>query len=116
MPTMTATLNTLREAGFKLPHEQGLFHHPLLSPNGSPVDPREFGFTYAHTGGGCEALEMVLGSFLIMITCEDGCTIPDPEEWQQALIGVYRNDDDRDEVALLTGQEWLQLLAAVEQV
>lgn len=112
MQNMKELLVSIRASGFKLPHEQGLFAHPLLDANGAPIDPREHGFNVAHTGGGCEALELELGEFLIMITCDGGSSIPDQDEWAESLIGIYLINDDRDEVALLTGLEWQELVIA----
>ena len=110
MQTKTDALKALRVAGFKFPHELGLFHHPLLDDSGRAINPCDLGFDVAYTGGGCQALQLVVGDFLIMLTGEDGCHIPELEDWAENLIGVYHNSDEREEVALLTGLEWQELM------
>lgn len=107
-------LNALRCEGFKLAMEQGQFKHPLLDEAGQPVDPRKHGFSDTHTGGGCEALVLVLGDFKLMITCDGGDTIPTPADWATSLIGVYHISGDSEEIALLTGLEWQEMINALQ--
>lgn len=113
LTTPTAILGALRTAGFSLPHLQGLFRHPLLNAEGSPVDPQVHGFEVIWTGGGCEALQRPVGGFLIALTSDDGCNLPEPHEWREALIGVYRAGEEED-VVCVTGQTWLELVDFVD--
>lgn len=110
------TLDCLREAGFTFPHELGLFRHPMLTADGQPIDPQAHGFAIRETGGGCEALELHIGEFVMVVTHDDGCYVPEPHEWSDALIGIYRADRSVEviEVALVTGQQWLKLVEEAE--
>lgn len=114
MPTSPSSiLATLHEAGFTLPHLQGLFRHPMLSEDGTPIDPIAYGFEVAFTGGGCEAFHRSVGDFLMVLTSEDGCYLPEPHEWRDALIGVYRHGEDED-IVCVSGQAWLALVDYVD--
>ncbi|HBO6962796.1 TPA: hypothetical protein L4936_001544 [Pseudomonas aeruginosa] len=110
MQTTTNALQALIAAGFKFPHELGLFQHPMLTADGHNVDPRELGFTVYPTGGGCDALVLQVGEFTIMLTDDDGRFCPEAHEWPQSQIGIYQGDD-RDEVAVLSGLQWLELVS-----
>ncbi|MDU4254591.1 hypothetical protein [Pseudomonas sp.] len=115
MTAIKLALATLRAVGFTLPHLQGLFRHPLLDAEGAPVDPTVHGFSHMDTGGGCEALVLQLGQFSILLTGDDGASIPEPSEWADALIGVYRDfDEEREEVALFNGLQWLEMAVGVD--
>lgn len=112
MQTTVEATQALKDSGFKFPHELGLFRHPMLNDEGNTVDPVTLGFTIIGTGGGCEALELAVGEFHIWITADDGCTTPAESEWAESLIGIYRADD-REEVAMLTGLQWLEMMGSL---
>lgn len=112
MQTGLTPLTTLRAAGFTFPHELGLFRHPLLSDDGLPADAQTRGFTLVETGGGCEALELQAGEFVMVLTSEDGCYAPESHEWSEALIGVY--NANRDELIVVSGKQWLELVQWAE--
>lgn len=112
MTSTTNAIQTLKDAGFVFPHELGLFRHPMLTEDGSTIDPREQGFNLIGTGGGCEALEITVGDFVLMLTGEDGCSVPAESEWAQAFIGVYQAAGD-EEIAMLTGVQWLEVVSAM---
>ncbi|MGG2621682.1 hypothetical protein [Pseudomonas aeruginosa] len=112
MQTTVEATQALKNSGFKFPHESGLFRHPLLNGEGNTVDPLALGFNIIGTGGGCEALELAVGEFLIWITADDGCSTPAEAEWADSLIGIYRAED-REEVAMLTGLQWLEMVGSL---
>lgn len=102
----------LKDAGFQFPHELGLFSHPFLDDAGDTIDPVTLGFEPVHTGGGCMAHELVVGDYVLCLTSEDGCSLPEEPYWYENLIGVLRAGD-REEIAVLTGLEWLEVVAAM---
>lgn len=112
MHTTTEAIQSLQAAGFKFPHELGLFRHPLLADDGSFIDPRTLGFEEVTTGGGCAALQLMVGEFRILLTSDDGCSVPDEDEWAEALIGVDVSED-RDEVTTVTGLQWLEMVCSL---
>lgn len=108
------SLAALRSAGFVFPLEKGLFRHPLRSNDGAQIDPRVNGFELITTGGGCEAFELNFGKFRILLTDENG-QLP-IRDWEQALIGVYPMAyEDGEDVATVTGKEWMEMLTVFEQ-
>ena len=88
--------------------------NPYLSECGRfAVDPSYYGFYIQHTGGGCMALQKDLppvgegpeNERLILITEDDGSSIPDANSLpENILIGLYCNDHS-DHLALNTLQE-----------
>ncbi|WP_219096211.1 hypothetical protein [Pseudomonas sp. UMAB-40] len=104
MPTPTQTLNALRTAGFT-----ASLSHPLVAEDGGRIDPCAIGFVAVHTGGGCMALRRQSGEFYMLITSEDGSAVPDLQEWEDNLIGVYRESDD-EEIACVTALEWQEVI------
>lgn len=99
-------LTELQAAGFNIPTS-----HPLLSADGSPKDSVTEGFQLVHTGGGCMAMRRDFGSHYMLLTSDDGSDVPDMEDWQSSLIGVYRESDD-EPLACVTAQEWQQVITA----
>lgn len=81
-------------------HEGVEIRNPYLSPGGRfEVDPvLAYGFKEVWTGGDCKALDLALpdGSVL-RLTDEDGLRIPEPGEWEGAIIG--RLSSDHEEIA-----------------
>lgn len=112
MQTTVEVAQALKDSGFNFPHELGLFLHPMLNDKGDTVDPLSLGFTIIGTGGGCEALELTVGEFVILITSDDGCSIPDEAEWVDSLIGIYRSVY-QEELAMFTGLQWLEMVCAL---
>lgn len=78
-------------------HEGVEIRNPYLSPCGRfEVDPvLVYGFEEVWTGGDCKALDLVLpdGSVL-RLTNEDGLSIPEPGEWESAIIGRLNGDHE----------------------
>lgn len=112
MNFIPAAAQALKELGFQFPHELNLFAHPLLDAEGNTVDPRTLGFDVVHTGGGCMALELKIGEFVVCLTSEDGCSLPEEVDWAENLIGVLQGDD-REEVGMFTGLDWLEVVSAM---
>lgn len=112
MLNLPDTVRPLKDVGFQFPHELGLFSHPFLDDAGNTIDPTALGFVPVHTGGGCMALELVVGDYVLCLTSEDGCSLPEEPYWYENLIGVLRASD-REEVAVLTGLQWLEAVAAM---
>lgn len=112
MQTTVEAIQALKDSGFNFPHELGLFGHPMLNDEGNTVDPITIGFSIIHTGGGCEALELSVGDFVILVTSDDGCSVPAEAEWADSLIGIYRAED-REEVAMFTGLQWLEMVSSL---
>lgn len=69
------------------------------------------GFEVVHTGGGCKALRRDANGFYTLLTSECGSDVPDEEDWEENLIGVYRDADD-EEVLCLTARELLEMVNA----
>lgn len=81
-------------------HEGDEIRNPYLSPCGRyEVDPvAAYGFEEVWTGGNCRALDLILPDGCVLrLTNEDGLCIPDPDEWESAIIG--RLSSDHDEIA-----------------
>lgn len=106
MQTAIHTRNALNAAGFNLS-----LGHALLTDDSGQFDPGGSGFNAVHTGGGCMALRRDSGDFYILITSDDGCDVPDTQDWDSSLIGVYRNSDD-EEIACVTAMEWQQVVSS----
>lgn len=98
--------NALLAAGFNVPKT-----HPLFALDGSPKDPAVEGFEVVHTGGGCEALRCDYGRFYMLLTSDDGSNVPDPEDLQSSLVGVYRRADD-EMLADASAAEWQLVIAS----
>lgn len=67
------------------------------------------GFEVVETGGGCLALRRDVGGFYMLLTSECGSDVPDEQDWEQNLIGIYRKDDD-SEVMCMPARELLDLI------
>lgn len=96
----------LHDAGFTM-----LSVHPLLDDSGDLAVPSDF--EMVHTGGGCMALRRDVGDFYMLLTTGDGCYVPDLDDWEDNLIGVYRIEDN-EEIACVTATEWFEVMG--EQV
>ncbi|MBP3998299.1 hypothetical protein [Pseudomonas koreensis] len=105
MQTAIQTRNALNAAGFTLS-----LGHALFTDDSGQFDPRSSGFVAVHTGGGCMALRRDSGDFYILITSDDGSDVPDMQDWNSSLIGVYRDSDD-EEIACITAMEWQQVVS-----
>lgn len=92
----------LHDAGFTIPSA-----HPLLDESGELAISTDF--EAVHTGGGCMALRCDVGEFYMLLTTGDGCSVPDLDDWEDNLIGVYRKADD-EEIACVTALEWLEAM------
>ncbi|TKD46409.1 hypothetical protein [Azotobacter chroococcum] len=81
-------------------HQGVEIRNPYLSPcGGYEVDPvAAYGFEEVWTGGDCRALDLTLPDGCVLrLTNEDGLRTPDPDEWENAIIG--RLSSDHDEIA-----------------
>lgn len=106
MQTAIHTRNALNAAGFNFSLD-----HALLIDKSGQFDPRGSGFAAVHTGGGCMALRRDSGDFYILLTSGDGSDVPDMQDWDSSLIGVYRDSDD-EEIACVTAMEWQQVVSS----
>lgn len=104
MQTAIYAQNSLIEAGFTLP-----LSHVLFTSASESIDPSFPGFVAVQTGGGCKALRCEVGDFYILITSADGSDVPDMQDWDSCIIGVYRESDD-DEIACVTAIEWQDVI------
>lgn len=68
--------------------------NPMMSDCGRfGVDPKEYGFTEWHSGGGCMTLRKDLPSGgYFLLTDDSGAGIPTAEEWATAIYGRYTRD------------------------
>ena len=105
MQTAIHARNTLNAAGITLS-----LGHTLLTDDSGQFDPSGSGFVAVHTGGGCMALRRDCGDFYILITSEDGSDVPDMQDGDSNLIGIYRESDD-EEIACVAAMEWQQVLS-----
>lgn len=67
------------------------------------------GFEVVETGGGCRALRRNAGGLYMLLTSECGSDVPEEEDWEDNLIGIYREDDD-SEVMCMSARELLDLI------
>lgn len=58
------------------------------------------------------ALRKQIGDYYMLITSEDGCYLPDQDEWEENLIGVYRDSDDA-EISIMTALQWKMSIQAL---
>jgi len=80
---------TFEEGGMQI-------RNPFLSDCGRfEVSPKEYGFVEYTTGGGNMALMKQLphGKYMLL-TDEDGTSIPETSEWKTALLGVYNGNGE----------------------
>ncbi|MCU9527554.1 hypothetical protein [Pseudomonas mosselii] len=107
MPSVTEIKSTLAAAGFKMPDMSPVAETNIVKTAGL------CGFSKVHTGGGCMALRRDAGDFYIMLTDEGGSDLPDEQDWEQNLIGIYRETDEGDEeVICMSAREFLDLINA----
>ncbi|NDP49498.1 MAG: hypothetical protein GZ085_14140 [Sulfuriferula multivorans] len=105
MQTPAQARHALRVAGITVP-----LIHPLFTASGGCLDPCASGFMVVHTGGGCMALRRDSDDFYMMITSEDGSDVPDIQELENSLIGVYRVLDG-EEIACVTALAWKEVIS-----
>lgn len=85
----------------------------IAAADGSLKCARLEGFEVVETGGGCLALRRNVGEFYMLLTSECGSEVPDEEDWEENLIGIYREgqgEDDDSEVICMSARELLDLL------
>lgn len=66
------------------------------------------GFALAHMGGGCMAMRKECGAFYMVLTSEGGDDVPDQEDWDSNLVGVYHQADGAV-VMCVSVSEWQQV-------
>ncbi|SBW84632.1 hypothetical protein PVE_R2G0606 [Pseudomonas veronii 1YdBTEX2] len=104
MPTLLDNQQALTDAGFALSDFKS-----NAGADGTLKCTGLEGFDVVETGGGCLALRRDAGGFYMLLTSECGSDVPEEEDWEQNLIGIYRKDDD-SEVMCMSARELLDLI------
>ncbi|WP_439126258.1 MAG: hypothetical protein ACNJA3_28225 (plasmid) [Pseudomonas rhizophila] len=104
MPTLLENNQTLIAAGFDLSNFKS-----IAGDDGTLKCTELEGFDVVETGGGCRALRRDAGGLYMLLTSECGSDVPEEEDWEGNLIGIYREDDD-SEVMCTSARELLDLI------
>ncbi|RMM39284.1 hypothetical protein QO021_30165 (plasmid) [Pseudomonas amygdali pv. lachrymans] len=104
MPALIETQQTLTAVEFVLSDIKS-----IVGADGTLKCTGLEGFEVVETGGGCLALRRDAGELYMLLTSECGSDVPDEEDWEENLIGIYREDDD-SEVMCMSARELLDLI------
>ncbi len=104
MPTLLENQQALTGAGFALSDFKS-----IAGADGSLKFTGLDGFEVVETGGGCLAMRRNAGEFYMLLTSECGSDVPDEQDWEENLIGIYREDDD-SEVMCMSARDLLDLI------
>lgn len=114
MANLIEIQNTLNSFGFVLPASKDALVPSEVFNRSSLI-----GFQQVETGGGCNALRRDAGGIYILLTDEDGCDVPNEQDWAENLIGIYRVSTDPsaddEEIFCMSARELLDLIKSSPQ-
>lgn len=104
MPTLLENQHAMTAAGFALTDFKS-----IAGADGTLKCTGLEGFEVVETGGGCLALRRDAGEFYMLLTSECGSDVPEEDDWEENLIGIYREADD-SEVMCMSARELLDMI------